>query len=63
MVLGDFTEASRSNSLARHNYHQEITNEFRRLHPYGSDRPSPEQHREILRKVYETWPLPPGYWP
>jgi hypothetical protein len=42
-------------------YHQQITNEFRRLHPYGSEVPSPARVQEIMRQVYEKYPLPPGY--
>lgn len=42
-------------------YHQLITNEFRRLAPYGSEVPSAARVREIMRQVYEKYPLPPGY--
>lgn len=42
-------------------YHQQITNEFRRLHPYGSEVPSPARVQEIMRQVYDKYPLPPGY--
>jgi len=41
-------------------YHQEITNAFRELHPYGSPKPSPERLQEIMRQVYERFPLPGG---
>jgi len=41
-------------------YHQKITTEFRRLHPYGSEPPSPQRLQEIMRQVYEKYPLPPG---
>jgi RHS repeat-associated protein len=39
-------------------YHQKITNEFRRLHPYGSPAPSPERMAEIMNEVYSKFPLP-----
>ncbi len=39
-------------------YHQLITNEFRRLWPYGRQRPNDQQLEEILRRVYEKFPLP-----
>lgn len=42
-------------------YHQMITNEFRSLWGYGGPKPSQQQLQEVLRKVYETLPLPPGY--
>lgn len=42
-------------------YHQQITNEFRRLHPYGSEAPSPEQVGRIMEQVYERFPLPPAF--
>jgi RHS repeat-associated protein len=42
-------------------YHQQITNEFRRLHPYRSEVPSPARVQEIMRQVYDRFPLPPGY--
>ena len=38
-------------------YHQVITNEFRRQWPYGTGKPTPRQHRRILRKVYREYPL------
>ena len=40
-------------------YHQQITNEFRRLHPYGQERPSPAKLERIMQKVYSKYPLPP----
>jgi hypothetical protein len=39
-------------------YHQMITNEFRRLHPYGAEPPSPEQVQQIMEQVYQQFPLP-----
>lgn len=39
-------------------YHQLITNEFRRQHPYGRPRPSPERAREIMLDVYSRYPIP-----
>jgi hypothetical protein len=40
-------------------YHQLITNEFRRLAPYGQKvKPSAESLVEILREVYTKYPLP-----
>ena len=39
-------------------YHQLITNEFRRLAPYGQPRPSPERLGEIVGQVYSKYPLP-----
>lgn len=39
-------------------YHQLITNEFRRLHPYGSARPTPQRLSELMRQVYSKYPLP-----
>ena len=41
-------------------YHQQITNEFRRLYPYGQPKPSPQQLQEIMQQVYQKYPLPPG---
>jgi RHS repeat-associated protein len=41
-------------------YHQQITNEFRSLWPYGDAQPNPQQLHEILQKVYNKYPLPPG---
>lgn len=40
-------------------YHQKITNEFRRLHPYGSSNPSAARLAEIMEDVYRQFPLPP----
>jgi hypothetical protein len=42
-------------------YHQLITNAFRRLAPYGAEVPSATRVQEIMRQVYEKYPLPPGY--
>ena len=39
-------------------YHQQITNEFRSLWPYGGPKPSPQQLQEIMQKVYQKYPLP-----
>lgn len=39
-------------------YHQLITNEFRRLWAYGRGRPSSQALSEIMRKVYDKFPLP-----
>jgi hypothetical protein len=39
-------------------YHQEITNEFRDLYPYGSGPTTPKQMKEILDQVYGKFPLP-----
>jgi hypothetical protein len=39
-------------------YHQQITNEFRRLHPYGLPNPSPQRLQEIMNEVYSKFPLP-----
>jgi hypothetical protein len=39
-------------------YHQLITNAFRRLHPYGQPRPSAERAQEIIREVYLEYPIP-----
>jgi len=41
-------------------YHQRITNEFRGLWAYGKGMPSFEELREILRRVYGKFPLPPA---
>ncbi|MCD4823525.1 MAG: RHS repeat-associated core domain-containing protein [Phycisphaerae bacterium] len=41
-------------------YHQKITNEFRTRYPYGQDVPSPLNVQEIMQKVYQKYPLPPG---
>jgi RHS repeat-associated protein len=39
-------------------YHQLITNEFRRLAPYGSEVPSAARVAEIMTQVYAKYPLP-----
>ncbi len=39
-------------------YHQEITNAFREMRGYGQERPSQEAAQEIMRRVYEKYPLP-----
>lgn len=40
-------------------YHQAITQEFRRLWPYGQrDKPNPAQLLEIMIKVYSKYPIP-----
>jgi hypothetical protein len=39
-------------------YHQKITNEFRAQWGYGKGIPSEAQRAEIMRKVYEKYPLP-----
>jgi len=41
-------------------YHQQITNEFRSLWPYGGAKPNPQQLQEIMQKVYNKYPIPPG---
>lgn len=38
-------------------YHQKITNAFRQHHPYGSKKPSMNQVEEIMRQVYDRFPL------
>ena len=38
-------------------YHQMITNEFRKLWPYGGPVPTAEQLSEILKAVYSKFPL------
>lgn len=40
-------------------YHQLITNEFRRLAPYGKLQLSPAEAKEIMEQVYAKYPLPP----
>ncbi len=40
-------------------YHQLITNEFRRLAPYGSGPRSPAEVAAIMQQVYAKYPLPP----
>lgn len=42
-------------------YHQQITNAFRALAPYGGPKPSPEVLKLIMDTVYKKFPLPPGY--
>jgi RHS repeat-associated protein len=39
-------------------YHQLITNEFRRLAPYGQKLPTGDALIEVLKAVYSTYPLP-----
>lgn len=39
-------------------YHQQITNEFRNLHPYGSPKPSSTELNNIKNHVYKKYPLP-----
>ncbi|MCA3084491.1 MAG: RHS domain-containing protein [Rhodocyclaceae bacterium] len=39
-------------------YHQTITNAFRELQGYRQPKPSTERLREIVRQVYEKFPLP-----
>jgi len=39
-------------------YHQQITNQFRSLWPYGGPKPGPQQLEEILQQVYQRFPLP-----
>jgi hypothetical protein len=41
-------------------YHQQITNEFRSLWPYGGRQPTPQELQEVMEKVYQKYPLPPG---
>ena len=41
-------------------YHQQITNEFRNLWPYGGPQPSTAQLEEMMQQVYQKFPLPPG---
>jgi RHS repeat-associated protein len=40
-------------------YHQEITNKFRELWPYGQGKPSKAKSKKILEEVYTGLPLPP----
>lgn len=42
-------------------YHQEITNTFRNVWPYGQPQPNALQLRQILEQVYTKYPLPQGY--
>lgn len=39
-------------------YHQQITNAFRKLHPYGKPKPTEAELNIILEKVYSQFPLP-----
>ncbi|MGH8019441.1 MAG: hypothetical protein ACREIA_14365, partial [Opitutaceae bacterium] len=39
-------------------YHQQITNEFRSLWPYGGRQPTAQELQSIMQKVYEKYPLP-----
>jgi hypothetical protein len=39
-------------------YHQLLTKEFRRLHPYGKEPPKPHELIEIMIKVYSKYPIP-----
>jgi len=39
-------------------YHQQITNEFRRLAPYGEAPLSPAEVQRIMQEVYKKYPLP-----
>jgi hypothetical protein len=39
-------------------YHQLITNEFRRLWPYGRGAPTLEKATQIMKEVYNKLPLP-----
>jgi hypothetical protein len=41
-------------------YHQQITNEFRRLAPYGQPKPDAARLQQIMGDVYNKYPLPPG---
>lgn len=41
-------------------YHQEITNAFRDLWPYGGRKPTPAELEQIKRQVYDRFPLPDG---
>jgi hypothetical protein len=39
-------------------YHQEITNEFRRLWPYGqAKKPTASKLKQILKAVYDKFPI------
>jgi RHS repeat-associated protein len=40
-------------------YHQQITNAFRNLWPYGSGTPTPEQLQDIMDQVYNQYPITP----
>jgi hypothetical protein len=39
-------------------YHQLLTNAFRLQYPYGQPRPSEQQARDIMLKVYSEYPIP-----
>lgn len=39
-------------------YHQQITNAFRKLRPYGKPKPTEAELNIILEKVYSQFPLP-----
>ena len=39
-------------------YHQMITNEFRKLQPYGLDKLDETARNNYMRKVYLKYPLP-----
>ena len=40
-------------------YHQKITNAFMRQWNYGQKvRPTSEEVQEVMRRVYDQWPLP-----
>ena len=41
-------------------YHQQITNEFRSLYPYGQGPLSPAEQQVITNQVYTKYPLPPA---
>lgn len=38
-------------------YHQMITNEFRRLHPYNKGKLPLEQRKQIMKSVYRKYPI------
>ncbi|MBZ5509239.1 MAG: DUF6531 domain-containing protein [Acidobacteriia bacterium] len=40
-------------------YHQQITNAFRTLWPYGSGIPTPDQLQQIMDQVYNQYPITP----
>ena len=40
-------------------YHQEITNEFRKRHPYGGGTLPVDERQAIMEQVYKKLPLPP----
>ncbi|MBU1260277.1 MAG: RHS repeat-associated core domain-containing protein, partial [Planctomycetes bacterium] len=39
-------------------YHQQITNAFREVAPYGRPKPSPAQLHQIMNDVYSKYPVP-----